>query len=107
MLEDSTSRGPSSSGADGFFGAVFVAIAVTEKGELADDPDVDSSGSPRTTLRARPFEDRVYDAVMSTIEGLPARTPRSRRPGESGATRRRGRTINVDWGKKPPCWYRC
>src|ERR1700744_4241110 len=46
ILEDAKSRAVGERRRMGFAGCVFVAIAMTEKGELADDPEVDLVGIP-------------------------------------------------------------
>ena len=46
ILEDSKSRAVVERRRMGFAGCAFVAIAMTEKGELADDPEVDLVGIP-------------------------------------------------------------
>ena len=87
----------------GFSGCAFVAIAMTEQGELADDPAVDLVGIPEKTREGEPFDDLVFDAVVSTVEGLPkARRRDADALGES--VRRAVRAvINEHWGKKPAC----
>ena len=55
----------------GFAGCAFVAIAVTDKGELADDPEVDLVGIPEKNAAGEVIDEIVFDAVVSTVEGLP------------------------------------
>ena len=71
ILEDSKSRAVAERRKMGFAGCAFVAIAMTEKGELADDPEVDLVGMPEKNAAGEPFDDIVFDAVVSTVEGLP------------------------------------
>ncbi len=47
------------------------AIAVTDKGELADDPEVDLVGIPEKNTAGEVIDDIVFDVVVSTVEGLP------------------------------------
>jgi len=103
ILEDSKSRAVVERRRMAFSGCAFVAIAMTEQGELADDPEVDLVGIPEKTREGEPFDDLVFDAVVSTIEGLPrARRRDADALGES--VRRAVRSvINEHWGKKPPC----
>ncbi|MBR0993872.1 ribonuclease J [Bradyrhizobium japonicum] len=103
ILEDSKSRAVVERRRMAFSGCAFVAIAMTEQGELADDPEVDLVGIPEKTREGEPFDDLVFDAVVSTIEGLPkARRRDADALGES--VRRTVRSvINEHWGKKPPC----
>ncbi|WP_298245078.1 ribonuclease J [uncultured Bradyrhizobium sp.] len=103
ILEDSKSRAVVERRRMAFSGCAFVAIAMTEQGELADDPEVDLVGIPEKNRAGEPFDDIVFDAVMSTIEGLPK--ARRRDPDALGESVRRvvRAVINEHWGKKPPC----
>ncbi|PIT04574.1 beta-lactamase [Bradyrhizobium nitroreducens] len=103
ILEDSKSRAVVERRRMAFSGCAFVAIAMTEQGELADDPEVDLVGIPEKNRAGEPFDDIVFDAVMSTIEGLPK--ARRRDPDALGESVRRAvrSVINEHWGKKPPC----
>ncbi len=105
ILEDSKSRAVVERRRMAFSGCAFVAIAMTEQGELADDPEVDLVGIPEKNRAGEPFDDIVFDAVVSTVEGLPkARRRDADALGES--VRRAVRAvINEHWGKKPPVWY--
>lgn len=103
ILEDSKSRAVVERRRMAFSGCAFVAIAMTEQGELADDPEVDLVGVPEKNRAGEPFDDIVFDAVMSTIEGLPK--ARRRDPDALAESVRRAvrAVINEHWGKKPPC----
>jgi ribonuclease J len=103
ILEDSKSRAVVERRRMGFAGCAFVAIAMTEKGELADDPEVDLVGIPEKNAAGEPFDDIVFDAVVSTVEGLPR--ARRRDPDALAESVRRAvrGTINEHWGKKPLC----
>jgi ribonuclease J len=86
-----------------FAGAVFVALAITEKGELADDPGVDMLGVPEKDVDGKLIDDRVYDIVLSTFESLPR--ARRRDPDALAESIRRAvrNEVNAAWGKKPVC----
>lgn len=103
ILEDSKSRAVVERRRMAFSGCAFVAIAMTEQGELADDPEVDLVGIPEKNTGGEPFDDIVFDAVMSTIEGLPK--ARRRDPDALAESVRRAvrAVINEHWGKKPLC----
>jgi ribonuclease J len=86
-----------------FAGCAFVAIVMTEKGELADDPEVDLVGIPEKNAQGEPLDDIVFDVVVSTVEGLPrARRRDADAMAESVRRAVRG-TVNEHWGKKPIC----
>ncbi len=86
-----------------FAGAVSVAIAVTEKGELASDPEVDLIGIPERDREGLLIADAVYDVVEATVESLP-RKRRGDPDAVAEAVRRAVRSVVVQrWGKKPMC----
>ncbi|MBV9564000.1 MAG: ribonuclease J [Bradyrhizobium sp.] len=103
ILEDAKSRAVIERRRMGFAGCVFVAIAMTEKGELADDPVVDLVGAPEKNAAGEAFDDIVFDVVVSTVEGLPR--ARRRDPDALAESVRRAvrSTLNEQWGKKPLC----
>jgi ribonuclease J len=103
ILEDSKSRAVVERRRMAFSGCAFVAIAMTEQGELADDPEVDLVGIPEKNRAGEPFDDIVFDAVMSTIEGLPKARRRDADALAESVRRAVRAVINEHWGKKPPC----
>jgi ribonuclease J len=104
ILEDSKSRAVVERRRMGFAGCAFVAIAMTEKGELADDPEVDLVGIPEKNTAGEIIDEMVFDIVVSTVEGLPR--ARRRDPDAMAESVRRAvrATINEQWGKKPLCY---
>jgi ribonuclease J len=87
-----------------FAGCAFVAIAVTEKGELADDPEVDLVGIPEKNTAGEIIDEIVFDAVVSTVEGLPRARRRDADAMAESVRRAVRATINEQWGKKPLCY---
>src|SRR4029450_5412078 len=104
ILEDSKSRAVVERRKMGFAGCAFVAIAMTEQGELADDPEGDLVRIPEKNAAGETFDDIVFDAVVSTVEGLPR--ARRRDPDALAESVRRAvrGTVNEEWGKKPLCF---
>jgi ribonuclease J len=84
-------------------GAVSVALAVTEKGELAADPEIDLIGIPERGHDGALMADVAYDAALDTFESLPR--ARRRDPDSIAEAVRRGvrGAIAERWGKKPMC----
>ena len=103
ILEDAKSRAVVERRRMGFAGCVFVAIAITEKGELADDPEVDLVGIPEKNSAGEALDDIVFDVAVSTVEGLPR--ARRRDPDALAESVRRAvrSALNEEWGKKPLC----
>ncbi len=54
-----------------FAGVVSVALALTGKGELAADPEVDLTGIPETAADGAVMADIAYDAVVEAFEQMP------------------------------------
>jgi len=104
ILEDSKSRAVVERRRLAFAGCAFVAIAMTDKGELADDPEVDLVGIPEKNTAGEIIDEIVFDVVVSTVEGLPR--ARRRDPDAIAESVRRAvrSTINEHWGKKPLCY---
>jgi ribonuclease J len=86
-----------------FAGAVSIALALTEKGELAADPMLDLIGIPERDRGGASIQEAVYDAVISAFESMPR--GRRRDPDAVGeAVRRAARSAVAErWGKKPMC----
>jgi ribonuclease J len=104
ILEDSKSRAVVERRRLAFAGCVFVAIAITDKGELADDPAVDLVGIPENNTAGEPLDDLVFDVVVTTIEGLP-RAKRRDPDAMAESVRRAVRSaLSEQWGKKPICY---
>jgi len=103
ILEDAKSRAVVERRRMGFAGCASVAIAMTDKGELAEDPEIDLVGIPEQNAAGEALGDIVFDVVVSTIEGLPR--PRRRDPDALTESVRRAvrGTVNEHWGKKPLC----
>jgi ribonuclease J len=86
-----------------FAGSVSVAIAITDKGILAADPEIDLIGIPDRDRDGALIADAVYDAVEDTVESLP-RKRRGDPDAVAEAVRRAVRAVVVQrWGKKPMC----
>ena len=87
----------------GFAGVAFVALAVTEKGELADDPQIELLGVPERDAAGEALNERIYDIVMSTFESL----PRGRRRDADATAESIRRAVRAElgtvWGKRPLC----
>ena len=87
-----------------FVGMVTVALAVTEKGVLAADPEVELFGIPELGRGGIRLADVAEDAVLDTFEHLSR--PRRRDPDSLAESVRRGvrSAIAAQWGKKPICY---
>jgi ribonuclease J len=86
-----------------FSGHVGVALVVSDRGELEQDPEIVLTGLPKADQNGRPLEETVLGAVLGTIDSIPR--PRRRDPEViREAVRRAVRAAVADaWGKKPVC----
>jgi ribonuclease J len=86
-----------------FAGSVSVAIAITDKGVLAADPEIDLVGIPERDRDGALIEEAVYDSVEETMKSLP-RKRRGDPDAVAEAVKRAVRAAIVQrWGKKPMC----
>jgi ribonuclease J len=104
ILEDSKSRAVTERRRLSFAGCAFVALAVTSKGELVDDPAVDLIGIPEKNLKGELMEDFVFDIVVNVVENLPK--ARKRDPDAMAESVRRAvrSSLSEQWGKKTMCY---
>jgi ribonuclease J len=86
-----------------FSGVVAVALALSEKGALVADPEVELIGVPETDAAGRSMLDIARDAVEEAFESMPK--PRRRDPDSvAEAVRRAVRSAIAErWNKKPIC----
>lgn len=86
-----------------YAGCVVIALAVTERGELADDPQLELIGVPEKNVSGANMREKVYDLIVETFEQLPRAR---RRDGDAVAEsiRRAVRAVVAQgWGKKTLC----
>jgi ribonuclease J len=86
-----------------FSGVVSIALALTEKGALAADPEIELIGIPQTDAAGVSMAEIARDAVEETFETLPK--PRRGDPDSvAEAVRRAVRSAIAErWNKKPIC----
>src|SRR5262245_37364482 len=87
----------------GFAGIVSVALALSERGELVDDPAVTLTGIPALDAQGRSMEDVAYDAAVEAFESMP-RAWRRYPEAVAEAVRRGVRAaLSSAWNTKPTC----
>ncbi len=86
-----------------FAGFVSVALALSEKGTLEADPEIELVGVPETDARGASMAEIALDAIEEAFESLPK--PRRRDPDAvAEAVRRAVRSaIGGRWNKRPIC----
>ncbi len=84
-----------------YAGYVSVALALTDKGQLAADPEVELIGIPEQTAGGEAMAEVAYEAAVETFETLPK--ARRRDPDSVEEAVRRGvrAALAQSWGKKP------
>jgi ribonuclease J len=87
----------------GFNGIVTVALALTEKDELAADPEVELIGIPEINADGESMTEIAYDAVMATYESLPRARRRDLDAVAESVRRAVRAAVAAHWGKKPVC----
>jgi ribonuclease J len=86
-----------------FAGYVSVALALTEKGALAADPDLELVGIPEYGKGGKAMNDIAYDAIVETFESLPKAKRRDPDTVAEAVRRSVRGAIRYHWGKKPVC----
>ena len=90
-----------------FAGIVTVALAISDKGVLLADPEVELMGIPDTNAEKESMAEIAYDAVIETFESLPRARRRDADAVEEAVRRGVRAAIAADWQKKPivMCWW--
>ncbi len=103
ILEDQNARAVVARRRLAFAGSAFVALALTEQGELADDPQVDLVGIPERNAAGELMDELIFDVAVATFDNLPrAKRRDSDAVGEAGRRAVRS-AIAEQWGKKTVC----
>jgi ribonuclease J len=103
LIVDSTERTVNDRRRLAYSGIVSVAVALTDKGELAADPEVDLTGIPDKDAEGAEMSAIVYDAVLDAFESMP-RARRRDPDSVAEAMRRAARAAIAEaWQKKPVC----
>jgi ribonuclease J len=86
-----------------FAGIVSVALALSEKGELLANPEIELTGLPETNASGESMSEIVYDAVLETVENLPRARRRDPDAVAESVSRAVRGTVAAEWNKKPIC----
>jgi ribonuclease J len=103
LIVDSTARTVNDRRRLAFSGIVSVALALTQTGEMAGEPEVDLTGIPDKNAEGAEISALVYDAVLDAFESMP-RGRRRDPDAVAEAVRRAARSAVANaWQKKPVC----
>ncbi len=86
-----------------FAGIVIVAMAMSDKGVLVADPDVELIGIPEVNADKASMFEIAYDAAIETFESLPKPRRRDPQAVEEAVKRAVRGAIASHWQKKPIC----
>lgn len=86
-----------------FAGIVNVAIALDQKGNIIDDPAIETYGLPLEDDDDERFEDILFDVVLNIVEGLSTKQRREEALVREAVYRGVRAKVNQLWGKKPLC----
>jgi ribonuclease J len=87
----------------GFAGIVSVAMALTERGELVGDPEVELTGIPEVDRDGNLIGRLVFDAVVEAFDSMPRNRRRDPDAVAESARRAVRSAISAAWNKKPIC----
>lgn len=83
-----------------FAGAVFVSVALNEKGAVQGDPEIRLIGLPERDNYGVRFDERAYDALDSALDQLPQRKRKDEAQVAEYLRRAIRGAIRKEWGKK-------
>jgi len=87
----------------GFCGIVSVALALSERGELIGDPEVEMTGIPDKDADGNPMAQIAQEAVLDAIDSMPRARRRDPDAVADAARRALRSAIGTAWSKKPMC----
>jgi ribonuclease J len=87
----------------GFCGIVSVALAVTDRGELIGEPDIELTGIPEKDADSQFIVARALEAVMDALNSMPRARRRDPESVAEAARRAVRSAVGSAWNKKPMC----
>ena len=85
----------------GFGGVVSIAFALSQRGEVAGNPDVIFSGIPERTREGKPMDAIIDAAIFDTLDHLGRAKRRDPDAAASSVERAVRAAVGAVWGKKP------
>jgi len=87
----------------GFVGIVSVALAMSERGELVGDVDIELTGIPDKDRDGNLISRLAYDAVLDALDSMPRQRRRDPDAVAEAARRAVRAAVGAAWSKKPMC----
>ena len=87
----------------GFAGIVSVALAMTDRGELVGDPEIELTGIPEKDSDGNLISRLAFEAVLEAIDSMPRARRRDPDAVAEAARRAVRAAVGSAWSKKPMC----
>ena len=87
----------------GFAGIVSVALAMTERGELVGEPEIEITGIPDKDVDGNLIAERALEAVLDALDSMPRARRRDPEAVAEAARRAVRSAVGSAWNKKPMC----
>jgi ribonuclease J len=87
----------------GFSGIVSLAIALTDRGEVVGEPEIELTGIPGKDAEGRVIAELALEAVMDALDSMPRGRRRDPESVAEAARRAVRAAVGAAWNKKPMC----
>ncbi len=87
----------------GFAGIVSVALAMSDRGELVGDPEIELTGVPEADADGNLISRLAFEAVLDAIDSMPRARRRDPDSVAEAARRAVRAAVGSAWSKKPMC----
>ena len=87
----------------GFAGIVSVALAMTDRGELVGEPEIEITGIPDKDADGNLIAERALEAVLDALDSMPRARRRDPDAVAEAARRAVRSAVGAAWNKKPMC----
>jgi ribonuclease J len=87
----------------GFSGIVSIALALSERGELIGEPEIETTGIPDQDRDGNSISETALEAVLDALDSMPRARRRDPDAVAEAARRAVRAAIGSAWNKKPMC----
>jgi ribonuclease J len=103
LLDDAAERTVPARRRLGFSGVVSIALAMSERGELVGEPEIETTGIPDKDGDGKPIAEMALEAVINALDSMPRGRRRDPDAVAEAARRAIRSAISSAWRKKPMC----
>lgn len=86
-----------------FCGFIAIGIALTERGEIIAEPEIELMGLPQKGANGKALDDHIYEAVIGALKSIPRPRRRDKEVVREAIRRSARSAAHTAWGKKPIC----